>query len=301
MLRDQLDYMTFYFLRKVPTKWKSFEFESLTEVEQCALKALVDAGFIELRWHRQFRMVGAPGAVEAVLTFTGEFGLRQAMLQLFQDAAIENPAWVEASNHLQSADVEPPQWRITSKGATARDREAEGEATTFALRLGEHASRDPVAGHGLFTPVPILAQAAPIDARVVNWTDCREVVGEVVRDALQGAPNEPLSDENLDDASQNKGWMPEGSPDPHKEEWFGPLIGQKQQLAEWMGLKDDRALNGKVDRGVLLGRKEGRNLWSVWFRDRDTYVRFNVNKVKSESEMNLTTPLATKGNSLKRT
>jgi len=79
-------------------------------------------------------------------------------------------------------------------------------------------------------------------------------------------------------------WLPEGSPDPSKEEWFGPLIGEKQQLAGWMGLKDDRALNGKIRRGVYLGRQEHQRLWSVWCRDKETYARFNQKKLISEQQ-----------------
>ncbi len=80
-----------------------------------------------------------------------------------------------------------------------------------------------------------------------------------------------------------RGWLPEGSPDPAPEAWHPiPLTGKKQQLARWLSLKEP-ALDTKIKNSVYVGRLEGRYKRSIWFRDPQAYAKANLKRIEEES------------------
>lgn len=192
---ETLEQLVARFLRTVPVTWTEHDLSALSARGEQALSLLTAAGLIERRTTFRLQMFGHPGAVEATITFTGEYGLVEAVsyvsARMWED-------WHEGFEKRSASDLkgEPAfhcewigkeQWRLTAKGVEARNDLASGDSSTvfdFVLRRGffdgqsRHmpdgriSRRQPVRGHGTLEKLGLVhPAAAPVGVSIVNWDD----------------------------------------------------------------------------------------------------------------------------------
>jgi len=126
-------------LRSIPEVWAEYDPDKLSDARSQAVTLLVLAGMVERRTHLRLRMFDHRLPVEATITFTGKYGLveaiehlvgglfqqwQEAYVQRRQSAAKEAPAF-----HCQRVGSES--WRLTSQGALARQDLGQGKLPRY--------------------------------------------------------------------------------------------------------------------------------------------------------------------------
>jgi len=200
-------------LRRIPESWADYDPDTLTETESQTLTLLVLAGMVERRTQLRLRMFDHQLPVEATITFTGEYGLVEAIEHLIggvfeqwqagfvkrrQGAAKEAPAF-----HCQRIGAE--NWRLTSQGVLARQdlgQDKRRKVFDFVLRQSTLQWRPPVRGAGSLVRFETReASAAPGSVAISNWPEgaaafakvfemlAQQLAGQQAAATVQAAPS----------------------------------------------------------------------------------------------------------------
>lgn len=135
------------FLRLIPETWQAYRPDDLSETKTRALFLLTAAGMVERRERFRVTMGNHPVAVEATITFTGEYGgveaLEGMIARLWDDWRETWIAWKKSDTASAAAThcerLEPSEWRLTDQGVLARGDLAGGQSGSvfdFVLRRG---------------------------------------------------------------------------------------------------------------------------------------------------------------------
>ena len=148
---EPLDRAILKLLSEVPERWDELDSDTLTTVEEEALKLLTGAGLVERKFSIRLSLIGHPVRVEVTATATGEYGLIEAMEPALRKAW---NAWADFyREHREGPEEERTRffcektglemWRLTGDGVKARHDVQSGNAamTLDFIRPGDSLCR----------------------------------------------------------------------------------------------------------------------------------------------------------------